>query len=66
MGNTGRRPPGRPAKETVEFRAAAVRLVEETGQSLRQVARDLGLSVETLRRWVLRARMDAGEAPRVA
>jgi transposase-like protein len=52
---------GRPLKETAEFRAEAVRLVEEGGQSPRQVARDLGLSVETLRRWVLRARTDAGQ-----
>jgi transposase-like protein len=50
MGNTEARPPGRPPKETAEYRAEAVRLVEEGGQSLRQVARDLGLSVETLRR----------------
>ena len=54
---------GRPLKETAEFRAEAVRLVEAGGQSLRQVARDLGLSVETLRRWVLRARTDAGAGP---
>ena len=63
MGNTEARPPGRPPKETAEFRSEAVRLVEESGQSLRQVARDLGLSVETLRRWVLHAKTDAGEGP---
>jgi transposase-like protein len=63
MEHTGGRPPGRPPKETAEFRAEAVRLVEESGQSLRQVARDLGLSVETLRRWVQRAKTDAGEGP---
>lgn len=61
MGNTDGRPPGRPPKETAEFRSEAVRLVEERGQSLRQVARDLGLSVETLRRWVLPARTDADQ-----
>ncbi len=63
MGNTEARPPGRPPKETAEFRSEAVRLVEESGQSLRQVARDLGLSVETLRRWVLHAKTDAGAGP---
>jgi transposase-like protein len=63
MGNTEARPPGRPPKETAEFRSEAVRLVEAGGQSLRQVARDLGLSVETLRRWVQQARADAGDGP---
>ncbi len=63
MGNMEARAPGRPPKETAEFRSEAVRLVEESGQSLRQVARDLGLSVETLRRWVLQAKADAGAGP---
>lgn len=63
MESTEARPPGRPPKETAEFRAEAVRLVEEGGQSLRQVARDLGLAVETLRRWVLQAKTDAGQGP---
>jgi transposase-like protein len=63
MGNTDARPPGRPPKETAEFRAEAVRLVEEGGQSLRQVARDLGLSAESLHRWVKQAKTDAGEGP---
>ena len=57
------RAPGRPPKETAEFRSEAVRLVEESGQSLRQVARDLGRSVETLRRWVLQAKAAAGAGP---
>ena len=61
MGNTEARPPGRPPKETAEFRAKAVQLVEEGGQSLRQAARDLGLSVETVRRWVQQATTDSGE-----
>jgi transposase-like protein len=61
MENTEARPRGRPPKETAEFRAEAVRLVEEGGQSLRQAARDLGLSVETLRRWVQHAKTDAGK-----
>lgn len=63
MADMAARPPGRPPKETAEFRSEAVRLVEERGQSLRQVARDLGLSVATVRRWVLHARTDAGEGP---
>ena len=63
MNSTEGRRPGRPPKETAEFRAEAVRLVEEGGQSLRQVARDLGLSAETLHRWVKQAKTDAGEGP---
>jgi transposase len=63
MGNTEARPPGRPPKETAAFRAEAVRLVEESGQRLRQVARDVGLSVEPVRRWVLRSKAEAGAGP---
>ena len=46
---------------TAAFRADAVRLVEQSDKSLRQAAADLGLSTETLRRWVLQARTDAGK-----
>lgn len=35
-----------------EFRAEAVRLAETSGQSIRQVALDLGISNESLRRWI--------------
>ena len=48
---------------TPEFRADAVRLVDQSDKSLRQVAADLGLSTESLRRWVLQARTDAGTGP---
>lgn len=37
---------------STEFRAEAVRLAEMSGQSVRQVALDLGISNESLRRWV--------------
>jgi transposase len=37
---------------STEFRAEAVRLAELSGQSVRQVALDLGISNESLRRWV--------------
>ena len=43
-----------------EFRAEAVRLVHESGLSMRQVARDLDISNESLRRWVIQADVDAG------
>ena len=35
-----------------EFRAEAVRLAETSGQSIRQVAMDLGISNESLSRWI--------------
>jgi transposase len=50
------RPPYAP-----EFRAEAVRLVRAGDTTLSQVARDLGVSNWTLRPWVKRAQIDAGE-----
>ena len=43
-----------------EFRREAVRLVETSGESRRAIARDLGISTETLRQWVKQAESDAG------
>jgi transposase len=37
---------------STEFRAEAVRLAETSGQSIRQVAMELGISNESLSRWV--------------
>ena len=58
---------GKPGKRqptyTDAFRADAVRLVEQSDTSLRQVAADLGLSTESLRRWVQQAAVDAGKGP---
>jgi transposase InsO family protein len=45
-----------------EFRAEAVRLTREPGHSTSEVARDLGIGKETLRRWLIQAEVDAGEA----
>lgn len=39
-----------------EFRDGAVRIVEETGKSIAQVARDLGVVEGTLGNWVKQAR----------
>jgi transposase len=44
-----------------EFRAEAVRLARQPGQTIRGVARDLGVSNETLRLWIRQARIDRGE-----
>ncbi len=46
-----------------EFREGAVRIVEETGKPIAQVARDLGMNEGTLGNWVNVAR-DAAEGTR--
>jgi len=43
-----------------EFRDGAVRIVEETGKPIAQVARDLGVNEGTLGNWVARAREARG------
>lgn len=44
-----------------EFRREAVRLVRESGKTMTQIAADLGVSLESLRHWVRRYEIDAGE-----
>ena len=44
-----------------EFRAEAVRLVRVSGRPISQVARELGVSQQSLSSWVKQARVDAGE-----
>src|SRR4029450_1084591 len=45
-----------------EFREGAVRIVRETGKSIAQVARDLGINDGTLANWVKKDRETRGEA----
>jgi transposase len=45
-----------------EFRAEAVRLARQPGNTIRAVARDLGVSNEALRSWIRQAAVDGGEA----
>src|SRR3954453_7173586 len=45
-----------------QFREGAVRIVRETGKSIAQVARDLGISDGTLANWVKKDRGGRGEA----
>ena len=45
---------------TREFKAEAVALVRSSGESMRQIARGLGLAETSLQRWVARAETDAG------
>jgi transposase len=43
------------------FREGAVRIVRESGLSVAEVARDLGMCEQTLRNWVNRDRVERGE-----
>ena len=52
-------------KYGVEFRAEAIRLVIESGVSIPQAARDLGVSVWTLRDWLKKHREAAGGSPQM-
>lgn len=44
-----------------EFRSEAVKLMRESDKPLSQIARDLGVSQQTLRTWRHQAQLDAGE-----
>ena len=46
-----------------EFRAEAIRLVKTSGDSIARIAKDLGVSDQTLRNWVRQADVDAGRTP---
>ena len=46
-----------------EFKREAIELVRLTGKSIRQAAKDLGISEVSLRNWVKQADADAGERP---
>jgi transposase len=43
-----------------EFREEAVRLIREGGKSIGQVAKDLGISDQSLRNWVKQSDLDTG------
>ena len=51
----------RPKKYPDELRERAIRLVFESGRPIAQVARDLGIEYESLRKWVRQAEADAGK-----
>jgi transposase len=44
-----------------EFRREAVELYRRSGQSLKEIGSDLGVSTETLRMWTRQAGIDVGE-----
>ena len=49
-----------------EFKAEAVRLIQEEDMTQAQVSRDLGVSETSLSRWLARAEVDAGRGPKGA
>lgn len=55
--------PKAPPPYPPEFREEAVRLTLTSGKRLAVLAKDLGISYETLRTWVKRHQVDAGNAP---
>ncbi len=55
---------GKPQRRfTKEFEAEAVRLVETSGRTQREIAEDLGTGLSTLRRWIDKRREREMEAP---
>lgn len=53
---------GRPAKYPPEFKAEAVELVKTSGRSQADVARSLGIHVQTLSGWVIADRKETARA----
>jgi|SRR5690242_18794915 transposase-like protein len=43
-----------------EFRREAVELYRRSGRPLREIAVDLGIAIESLRKWVQQSEVDAG------
>jgi transposase len=59
-----RNPLARQSKHPEEFQRQAAALVLDSGRSIRDVARELGVNHETLRNWVAKLRQErAGEQP---
>jgi transposase len=50
-------------KFTPEFKAEAIKLCSEPGQSIGKVAKNLDLTETALRTWVKQAKIDAGQGP---
>ena len=48
---------------TAEFKADAVKIVQTSGRSVADVARELDLTETALREWVKRAEIDSGKGP---
>ena len=53
--------PEKRRKYDPEFRGGAVRIVRETGKTIRQLADDLGVNHQTLANWVQKDKIARGE-----
>lgn len=53
---------GKVANYTPEFRAEAVRLLKSSGRPVAEIASELGVARESLRRWARQSDIDSGEA----
>lgn len=53
--------PGATPQYPPEFEAEAVRLVRSSGRSIPQIAKELGISDNSLRNWAKQADIDQGE-----
>jgi transposase len=53
--------PGATPRYPPEFKAEAVQLVRSSGRPVSQIARELGISGNSLRNWVKQAQIDQGE-----
>lgn len=53
--------PGRGRSYPAEFKAEAVELYRRSGKSIRDIAVELGISPESLRRWNVQQDIDAGK-----
>ena len=53
--------PGTKPQYPPEFKAEAVQLVHASGSSISQIAKDLGVSGNSLRTWVKQAEIDQGK-----
>ena len=63
MEQTEKKKRGPRRRFTAEFKAEAVRLVQQTGRTCTDVAPDLGIQATNLRNWVEQIRIDAGKGP---
>ena len=53
--------PGAKPQYPPEFKTEAIRLVHSSGRSISQVAKELGVSDNSLRNWIKQAEIDGGK-----